>query len=151
MVRLAQFQILEEDLIQLVVVVLARVDDHMVHVSIQRRHDARQPDDFRASSNDGGSFHGGWVSRQWSVVRGQSVVMLVACGLTIHPRASVFIVPFVFVSARRFPMDSSSWPMTSSTFPREKIRVRSIGVEDLAGPEQGDHLGPVPTLVIEWV
>ncbi len=45
-VGLPQLEIAEEDLIELVVVVLARVDEHMVHVTVQRHERARQADDL---------------------------------------------------------------------------------------------------------
>ena len=39
-VGLADIEVFEEDLVELVVVVLARVDDHVVDIAVQRGHDA---------------------------------------------------------------------------------------------------------------
>ncbi|MCY1244887.1 hypothetical protein D9M72_579870 [compost metagenome] len=57
MVRFTNPQILEEDFIEFIIVVLAGMDQNMFAMSIQRRHDARQTDDFRTGTNDSNNFH----------------------------------------------------------------------------------------------
>ena len=46
-------EIREEDLVELVVVVLAGVDQHMMHMALERRHHSRQADDLRPRAQDG--------------------------------------------------------------------------------------------------
>ena len=52
MIGLAYAKILEEHLVQLVVVVLARVHEHVIAVLIEPRDDARQANDFRPRTDD---------------------------------------------------------------------------------------------------
>ena len=58
-VRLAQLEILEEDLVQLVVVVLAGVHRDVIGRLVQRGQDAGQADNLGAGAEDGGDFHVG--------------------------------------------------------------------------------------------
>ena len=55
--RLPEPEILEEDLVQLVVAVLAGVDEHVVEVAVERSDDPREPDDLRSRSDDGHHLH----------------------------------------------------------------------------------------------
>ena len=48
MIWLANAQVLEKDLVNLLVIVLASVDQHVITVLVQRCHDTRQTNDFRA-------------------------------------------------------------------------------------------------------
>ena len=57
-VWLPEREVVEEDLVQLIVVVLTRVDDHVLDVAVEGGHDARQADDLRTGSDDGQDFHG---------------------------------------------------------------------------------------------
>ena len=52
-----QIEVLEEHLIELVVVVLAGVDDDVIRVAIERGHDPREPDDLRPSTDNRGDPH----------------------------------------------------------------------------------------------
>ena len=52
-VGLAHAEILEEDLVELVVVVLAGMHEHVVAMPVERGDDARQPDDLRPGADDG--------------------------------------------------------------------------------------------------
>jgi hypothetical protein len=53
----ANFKVLEKNLIQFVVIVLAGVNQHVLGMPIQRRDYTRQPNDFRSSSKNGCNFH----------------------------------------------------------------------------------------------
>ncbi len=56
MVGLAHFQILEEDLVEFVVVVLAGVHQDMVAMLVERCHHPRQADDFWPGADHGHDF-----------------------------------------------------------------------------------------------
>ena len=52
MVGLADAEVVEEDLVELVVVVLAGVDQHVVAVPVELGDHPRQPDDLRPRADD---------------------------------------------------------------------------------------------------
>ncbi|MNZ68548.1 hypothetical protein D3C78_868180 [compost metagenome] len=56
MIRFADVQILEEDFIQLIIVVLPSMHQHMLAVLVQLGHDPRQTDDFRTRAHYGDHF-----------------------------------------------------------------------------------------------
>ena len=56
MIRLANPQVVKKNLVQLIVVVLTRVNEFMIGVLIQFMHDASQPNDLRASPQYGHDF-----------------------------------------------------------------------------------------------
>ncbi|MNG35665.1 hypothetical protein D3C84_1224630 [compost metagenome] len=56
MVRFADAQVLEEDLVQFVVVVLPGMHQHVLAVLVQLGHDPRQANDFRAGAYYGDNF-----------------------------------------------------------------------------------------------
>ena len=57
MVRLADLQVGEEDLVELVVVVLAGVYQDVIGVLVENRHHPGQADDLRAGADDRHDFH----------------------------------------------------------------------------------------------
>src|ERR1700730_823143 len=56
-VGLSYFEVLEEDLVQFVVVILARMDQHMVRVFVEPTNHAGQADDLRPGPDHGHDFH----------------------------------------------------------------------------------------------
>ena len=57
-VRLANLQIIEEDLVQFVIVILPGVDDDVIVMPIEGGHHSRKPDNLRTGSYYGSYFHG---------------------------------------------------------------------------------------------
>ena len=52
----AQAQVLKKDLVQVIIVVLAGVDQDLVKVDIALFDNGRQPDNFRSGTDDGHEF-----------------------------------------------------------------------------------------------
>jgi len=57
MIRLADAQVVEEYLVELVIIVLSGMDDHVLAMLVQPRHHTRQTNDLRAGSHHGQDFH----------------------------------------------------------------------------------------------
>jgi hypothetical protein len=56
MIRLADFQILKKDLVQFIVVILSRVDEHMACVPVQLGNHTAHLDEFGPRAHDGHDF-----------------------------------------------------------------------------------------------
>ena len=54
---LPDLQVLKEDAVELVVVILPRVDQHVIQVPVQCGDDTGQPDDLRACAKQRNDFH----------------------------------------------------------------------------------------------
>ena len=66
----AELEVFEEHLVQLVVVVLARVDQHVVRVPVERRHHARQADDLGPRADNGHHLEPSHGAPRWDGYRG---------------------------------------------------------------------------------
>src|ERR1019366_1099495 len=56
-IGLPYLQVLKEYLVKLVVIVLTSVNQYMIRIAVQCRNHPRQPDDLRASAQNGCYFH----------------------------------------------------------------------------------------------
>ncbi len=57
MIRLTNAEIVKKDLIQLVIVILASMNNRMIDMPIQCRHHARETNDLRTRTNNRRNFH----------------------------------------------------------------------------------------------
>jgi hypothetical protein len=56
MVGLAEFELVPEDFVQLIIVVLPGMNDDMVYKLVEETHYAGEADDLRAGADDGEDF-----------------------------------------------------------------------------------------------
>ena len=69
MIRLADAEVIEKDLVQFVIVVLAGMDQHVLAILVQLGHHPRQADDLRPRADHGGNFHFFHVKPCWQSYR----------------------------------------------------------------------------------